>query len=239
MRHKLVLHSILFVSGFTLIFVLAAILLQTAFASASIQAQQYLAYVGGIIIIVFGAYLTGLLRIPFLQQERRVQATKSKYAYISSFLFGVAFAAGWSPCIGAILGAILTLAAISPASAFWLLLAYSLGIGVPFILVGVLADAFTDTLRKFNKHLRAVQIVFGVLLILLGVLILSNGMLHLAEFTAASNLFVNIDSALANQGVGILVSFIAGTVTFLSPCVFPLVPAYLAYLGGLSVKPNK
>lgn len=239
MRHRLFIHSTLFVLGFSLVFALLGVFIESLFLSASVTIKRLLSYLGGIIITALGLQLIGLINIPFLEVEKRYQVKETKYAYLSSFLFGVGFGAGWSPCIGAILGAIMTMAAINPANAVVLMIAYSLGIGIPFMLIGVVADRAHGLMKKINKHLRSLQIAFGALLIILGVLIFTNALTSLAHFTATSQLFVNIDSALASRGVSIGVAFLAGLASFMSPCIFPLLPAYLAYLGGLSVKTNK
>jgi cytochrome c-type biogenesis protein len=235
MRNKLVIHSLFFVLGFTVVFSLIGILIETVFSSTSYLVKQYLSYAGGVIITLFGLYLLGVLKIPFLEKERRFTAKKTRFAYLSSFLFGAAFAAGWSPCVGAILGAILTMAAVSPTSALGLLIAYSLGIGVPFVLAALLADKSHKFMKSFYKHMGVVQKIFGVLLVILGILIFTHQLTVISELAFASELFFSIDTALANQGVGLLVAFIAGLASFLSPCVFPLLPAYFAYLGGLTV----
>jgi len=143
------LNSVFFVLGFSVIFSLVGVLLQSVLSDVSFTVQQWLGYVGGTVIIFFGIYLLGLIKIPFLQQEYKLKVKrKFKYSYITSFVFGSAFAVGWTPCVGAILGAILTLAIITPASAFPLLLSYSLGLGIPFLAVGL----FTNQAQGFiNK----------------------------------------------------------------------------------------
>lgn len=232
----LVKHSVLFVLGFTVVFALIGVAIEHFFAHISYSLKNTLSYLGGVIIIGFGLLLTGLLKIPFLDKERRFQAKNLKYPSTTSFFFGVAFGAGWSPCVGAILGAIITLAATQPANALVFMLAYSAGMGVPFILAGMYAEHAKKKLARFSKHMKYIQVALGGLLILLGVMILTNQLIQFAHYTAQSAFFTWIDVGLANQGIGVGVSFIAGVASFLSPCVLPLLPVYLAYLAGLAVQ---
>lgn len=231
----LVKHSALFVLGFTIVFAVIGVAIEHFFAQFSYDIKNVLSYVGGVIIIGFGLLLTGLIKIPFLDKERRLQAKNLKYPSATSFFFGAAFGAGWSPCVGAILGAIITLAATQPTNALVFMLAYSAGLGVPFILAGLYAEHAKKQLKHFSKHMKYIQVVLGGLLILLGVMILTNQLIQFANYTAQSALFTWIDVGLANQGVGVGVSFVAGLASFLSPCVLPLLPVYLAYLAGLAV----
>ena len=120
------INSVFFVLGFSIIFSLVGVLLQSVLSSISYTVQKWLGYVGGTIIIFFGLYLLGLIKIPFLEKEHKLKVKRRfKYSYLTSFVFGSAFAVGWTPCVGAILGAILTLAVTNPASAFPLMISYS------------------------------------------------------------------------------------------------------------------
>src|SRR3989338_7094961 len=122
--------SVFFVLGFSLVFSIVGVLLQSALANISYELQKWLSRIGGAVIILFGLFLLGLLKIPFLEQEHKFHV-KRKFgsAYLTSFVFGAAFAVGWTPCVGAVLGAVLTLAVTQPGTAFWLLIAYTLGLG--------------------------------------------------------------------------------------------------------------
>ena len=136
------LNSVFFVLGFSIIFSIVGVLLQSILANVSFTVKKWLGYIGGTIIIFFGIYLLGLIKIPFLEQEHKLRVKrKFRYSYITSFVFGSAFAVGWTPCVGAILGGILTLAVSNPASAFPLLLSYSLGLGIPFLIVGLFTNS--------------------------------------------------------------------------------------------------
>ena len=133
--------SIFFVLGFSTVFSLLGVLLQGVLANVSYTVQAWLSRIGGAVIIFFGLYLLGLIRPSFLEQEKKIHLKRRfNSLYLTSFVFGAAFAVGWTPCVGPILGAILTLAVTQPGSAFGFLLAYTLGLGLPFLLVGLFTD---------------------------------------------------------------------------------------------------
>ncbi len=233
MKKKIFIHSILFVLGFSIIFAIFGVLIQYFFLSYSYKIQEILRYVGGGIITLFGILI---LSGAVFFKERHIQFQKSKYAYLNSFLFGVAFAAGWSPCVGAIMGAILTMAAIQPVHAGGLMLAYSMGIGVPFLLFGLLAETAKKHLKRIHPYLHTLHIFFGGLLVLIGALILTNTLGYLGTWETTAELFFRMDAFLGNTGVNYAIAFLAGVGSFLSPCIFPLLPAYIAYLGTLSTQ---
>src|SRR5208283_889064 len=170
-RWDIVLASLLFVAGFSLVFSLLGVLLNTILNSVTYGVQLWLSRAGGLIIIFFGLYLVGLIRIGWFEQEHKFSVTGIKSKYLTSFVFGVAFAAGWTPCVGAALGAILGLAATEPTLAFTLLLAYSAGLGVPFIITGLFASRVAPAISKYSRVLQYINIVFGILLIVIGILI--------------------------------------------------------------------
>ena len=163
--------SLLFVAGFSFVFSLLGVLLNTILTSVAYDVQLWLSRAGGLIIIFFGLYLTGLIRLSWLEKEYKFSITGIRSKYVTSFLFGVAFAAGWTPCVGAALGAILGLAATKPGIAFTLLLAYSLGLGLPFIITGLFASRAAPLITKYSPVLQYVNVIFGILLIILGILI--------------------------------------------------------------------
>src|SRR3989339_1372140 len=131
-RGKMFLNSVAFVLGFSVVFALLGVLLNTLLERSSYTIQLWLSRVGGIIIILFGLYLLGLIRLPFLEKDHKIRVKKKfSVTYVTSFVFGAAFAVGWSPCVGAVLGSILALAVSQPGSSFALLTTYSLGLGIP------------------------------------------------------------------------------------------------------------
>lgn len=236
------LNSVFFVLGFSVIFSILGVLLQSVLAKVSFTVQQWLGYIGGTIIIFFGIYLLGLIKIPFLEQEHKLRVKrKFRYSYITSFVFGSAFAVGWTPCVGAILGAILTLAVSNPASAFPLLLSYSLGLGIPFLIVGLFTDRASGFIEKAGPKLKYVNRIFGAVLIILGILVFTNQLSRFANFPFLTDLLISLDASTGAgfQTLGLGVSFIAGIVSFLSPCVLPLIPAFLSYLATTVMSDKK
>jgi cytochrome c-type biogenesis protein len=174
-RLEIFINSLFFVLGFSLLFAALGILLNTILRGVAYEVQTWLSRLGGIIIIIFGLYLTGLLRLPFLDEEHKVKVPlRFSSRYITSFMFGFAFAAGWTPCAGAILGSIIGLAASYPASAFSLLMAYALGLGLPFILISLFAAQASSYIQKINPILPYLNIAFGILLIIIGVLVFTD-----------------------------------------------------------------
>ncbi len=170
-RWDIFMASVLFVAGFSLVFSLLGILLNTILTSVAYDVQLWLSRAGGLVIIFFGLYLMGLIHLSWLEREYKFSVTGKRSKYATSFLFGVAFAAGWTPCVGAALGAILGLAASRPGLAFTLLLAYSLGLGLPFIITGLFATRAAPLITKYSSALGYVNIIFGVLLVIIGILI--------------------------------------------------------------------
>ena len=170
-RWDIFIASALFVAGFSLVFALLGVLLNTILTSVANDVQVWLSRAGGLLIIFFGLYLTGLIRLGWLEKEYKISITGKRSKYATSFLFGVAFAAGWTPCVGAALGAILGLAASKPALAFSLLLTYSLGLGLPFIITGLFASRAAPLIKKYEHVLSYVNIAFGGILIVVGILI--------------------------------------------------------------------
>jgi cytochrome c-type biogenesis protein len=182
-RRAVMLHSVLFVSGFTVIFLLMG-------ASASFLGQFFLLYedwiarIGGVIIIVLGLHLAGVFRIAPLMREKRVHLSDKPAGHLGTIAVGAAFGAGWTPCIGPVLGAILGLAGTSET--VWqgtgLLLAYSAGLAIPFLLAAVALDSFLKAFRKFRRWIPLVEKASGVLLILLGLLLVTGNFTVLASW---------------------------------------------------------
>jgi len=170
-RRTVFANSVAFVAGFASVFALLGVLLNTLLEAVAFDAQIWLARIGGGIIIFFGLFLMGIIRIPFLERELKVQV-KARFSsrLLTSFVFGAAFAAGWTPCVGAVLGGILGLAASAPGIAFILLLSYALGLGLPFLAVGIFTAGAQQIIARIRPYLRYVNIVFGAILIVLGAL---------------------------------------------------------------------
>lgn len=177
------INSVFFVLGFSVIFALLGVLLNTLLENIAYDVQLWLSRIGGVMIIFFGLYLVGLIKIPFLEKEYKFGVkTKFKSRYVTSFCFGLAFAVGWTPCVGPALGVILGLAATEPGSAFILLLTYALGLGVPFLVVGAFTGQAADFINRHAVGLKYLNIVFGVILLALGVLIFTQKLSLIANF---------------------------------------------------------
>ena len=180
---KIFINSVFFVLGFSIVFALLGVLLNTLLENIAYDVQLWLSRIGGIMIIFFGLYLIGLIKIPFLEKEYKLGVnTKFKSRYATSFFFGLAFAAGWTPCVGPALGVILGLAATQPGSAFILLLTYALGLGIPFLIVGAFTGQAADFINQHIVGLKYLNIVFGVILLALGVLIFTQKLSLIANF---------------------------------------------------------
>jgi len=171
-RREIFINSIFFVLGFGIVFALLGVLLNTLLENIAYDVQTWLSRLGGAMIIFFGLYLVGLIKIPFLEKEYKFGVkTKFKSRYLTSFLFGLAFAVGWTPCVGPALGVVLGLAATAPGSAFLLLLTYALGLGIPFLIVGAFTGQATEFINRHAVGLKYLNIVFGAILLILGVLV--------------------------------------------------------------------
>ena len=190
-RKEIFLNSMFFVLGFGVVFALLGVLLNTLLEGIAYDVQTWLSRIGGVMIIFFGLYLVGLIKIPFLEKEYKFGVKiKFKSRYATSFLFGLAFAVGWTPCVGPALGVILGLAATQPASAFILLLTYALGLGIPFLIVGAFTGRATDFINRHAVGLRYLNSVFGVILLGLGVLIFTQKLSLVANFDFLNKLLL-------------------------------------------------
>ncbi len=182
-RLAIFLNSVFFVVGFSLVFAALGVLLNTVLVHVAYSVSAWLSRIGGVIIIFFGLYLTGLVKVPFLDRDHKM-AVKKKFSsrYFTSLVFGAAFAAGWTPCVGAALGAIIGLAASAPGTAFALFMSYSIGLGLPFLIVGAFASQAQGLITKIGPALVYVNIAFGVILIALGILVFTQQLSSIADF---------------------------------------------------------
>src|SRR4030066_1595930 len=164
-RWAAIFHSLLFIMGFSLVFILMG-------ASASYLGQilaQYQYWImkgGGVLIILLGIHFTGIINIPFLQLEKRIELRKKPLGYAGSFLVGVVFAAGWTPCIGPILSTILIYASTSQnyMTGVYLLTVYSLGLGIPFFLSSLAFNSFLSAFEKIKRYMRVITLISGLFL---------------------------------------------------------------------------
>ena len=232
-RYSTFYHALLFVLGFSLVFIIgwggAATLLGQLFG----QYKWVIAQVGGVVIILFGLATMGVLRIPWMYYDTRPQwQVDPKRRSLSSLFMGVVLAAGWTPCIGVTLGAILTMAFAEQTAiqAMVLTSGYALGLGIPFLLIGLGMDRAMSVVVRMRKHLRTIQIISGLFLIGIGLLLVTNRLTLIAIWAQSNGLF--LDLPLGEATPTYLIAMIAGLLSFLSPCVLPLVPAYIGYLSG-------
>jgi len=172
-RHLALLHATLFVVGFSLIFI-ALGATATAFGRLLNAYQHWLERVGGALIVVFGLYTVGALKIGLFSREARIQLGDKPLGYLGSVLAGMAFGAGWTPCIGPILGSILlyTSSQADFGRGLSLLLAYSLGLAIPFLVAAGALEAFLGWFQRFRKYIRWVERIAGALLVVVGVMMM-------------------------------------------------------------------
>ena len=172
-RARTVLHAVLFVCGFSVVFVALGVL-AGLFGQLTARITPILLRVGGVLLIIFGLHMTGIFSLPWLNMEKHLELKSARRGLWDSFLVGVVFALGWTPCIGPVLTTILMLAANSHTALTGaaLLSAYSLGLGLPFIVVGGLLDVATPWLRRIGRSLRVISIIGGALLVVMGILLL-------------------------------------------------------------------
>lgn len=177
-------HGLAFVLGFSLIFMTLG-LTMSAIGGLLYELRYWLAKIGGVIVVILGLHMTGLLRIPFLEYDLRPHTKIDKRrGYFSSALLGITFSAGWSPCIGPILGMILTLAINggSVSQGVVLLAFYSLGLAIPFLIAAVGIGWVTSVLRKYAKVMHYVEIGMGVVLIIVGIMLFFGVFNTLSQF---------------------------------------------------------
>jgi len=174
-RGTALIHAGWFVTGFALVFV-ALGATASALGAVLLHSQVWIGRIGGVIVLLFGLYLVGVLRPAFLLRERKVQLAHKPVGYLGSAVVGITFGAAWTPCIGPILGAILTLAAAtsSIAQGTALLAAYSLGLAIPFLVTALALDRFLVWFQRFRPHIVWVDRIAGALLIVLGILLVSD-----------------------------------------------------------------
>ena len=187
-RTNIILNSIFFVLGFSIVFSTIGVIINSVLSTSTGELAEGLNQIGGIIIVGFGVFLLLSTKINKLNVEKKFIPKRSKASYPMSFIFGLAFAAGWTPCVGPILGTILTLAATTPSVAFNLLLAYSLGLGIPFIIIGIFYSRANKIIKSMSKHLKYYNLILGTFIIILGILVFTNQIAYIANFPLLNEL---------------------------------------------------
>lgn len=191
-RRRIFLNSLLFVVGFSIVFIALG-------ASATFVGQllrehlRVITIVAGAVIIVFGLHMTGLFRIPFLNYEKRFHAKGKPLGMLGALLVGLAFAFGWTPCIGPILASILAVASQQESIAKGVLLlgVYSAGLGIPFLLAGVSITVFYGPFNRLKRHLPKIEMASGILLVVVGILIMTNTLTIISAYLAEWFPFLN------------------------------------------------
>ncbi|MDD4879038.1 MAG: cytochrome c biogenesis protein CcdA [Candidatus Omnitrophica bacterium] len=168
-------HSLLFILGFTIVFMLLGLSLTFAGGLVS-QHRQVISKIGGVIIIIFGLSITGVINLAFLQKEKKVEVKSRPVGYFGSLLIGATFALGWTPCVGPLLASILLLSSTEKEimRGAMLLFSYSLGLALPFFISSILINNFLAYFKALKKYLRAVSVITGIFLIIVGVMIFTN-----------------------------------------------------------------
>lgn len=175
LRWATISHSFCFIIGFSLVFVLMGAS-ATYLGQLLVQYQYWIMKGGGVLIILLGIHFTGIINIPFLHIEKRFEMRKRPLGYVGSFVVGVVFAAGWTPCIGPILSTILIYASTSKSvvTGILLLTYYSVGLGIPFFLSSLAFNSFLSAFDKIRRYMRVINIVSGLFLIGIGILFLTD-----------------------------------------------------------------
>jgi cytochrome c-type biogenesis protein len=227
-------HALFFVGGFSLVFIVGWGGAATLFGQLFGQYKIALGRIGGVVVILFGLVTLGVLRIPWLMADTRPQMTRwGANRLLNSSVIGVLFAAGWTPCIGATLGAILTLGFSQETSNQAMILSsgYALGLGIPFLGLAIVLDRALGIIRKLGKYLQLFQRISGLFLILIGLMMVTDRIILIAIWAQSNGFFLDLPIGTATAPTYFM-AIAAGALSFLSPCVLPLVPAYLGYLSG-------
>ena len=183
-RMQTIIHSLIFIAGFTTVFVLLGA--SATYIGGFLQEHMgLLRKAGGVLIIIFGIHVTGIFDIGVLLGEKRLSIQRKPAGYVGSFIVGVAFAAGWTPCIGPILASILMVAATEETvlHGIFLLLIYSIGLGLPFFIASLAMHQFLVFFNRFKKYIRIFEIITGFFLIIVGVLIFTNYLTVIGRYT--------------------------------------------------------
>lgn len=238
-RVKILIHALLFVAGFSVVFIVGWGGSVTVLGQLFGTYKRVIAQLGGVIVIIFGLTTLEVIHIPWFYADTRAQYLGARGTFGGSILMGIFFAAGWSPCIGATLGAILTmgLSQQTVGQAMWLASGYSLGLGIPFLMMAVgleRASGWIGRMRPYQKYFRLAS---GIFIIVIGILLVTNTMNLIAIWAFKNGYFIESFAKYAAAPT-YLAAMVAGLLSFVSPCVLPLVPAYLGYLSGHTLQRN-
>jgi cytochrome c-type biogenesis protein len=186
-RRQVLSNAVLFVAGFALVFIALFGLPTTLLGTALQQYSGWIGRIGGAILILFGLHTTGIITIAVFSATRRLEAGSAmEPGYARSMLLGVTFAAGWTPCVGPLLGTVMTLAFTEPSRALGFLSAYAFGMAVPFLTTAALLAQAVGWLKRLNRYVRAIEIASGLLMVGVGVLLISG------TFTMLNSLLIRV-----------------------------------------------
>lgn len=182
-RKRVVLNTLVFILGFSLLFVAMGASI-TFFGKFLANNIHWFEKIGGVVVIVFGLHFIGILKLGFLNREKRLHLQKKPLGYLGTMFVGMAFGAGWTPCVGPILGTILAMAATTQnlGKGVALLIAYSVGLGLPFFISGVLIHRFFEYFKAIRKYFKVITVVGGMLLIIIGVMLITGYFSSLSSF---------------------------------------------------------
>ncbi len=181
-RARVMMHALAFVGGFTLVF-MAIGLSASALGSVFVSYKEWIARIGGVVVIVLGLNMIGLFKIPMLMMDKRLQVPSANRSVFASFLVGIGFAAGWSPCVGPILSAIILLAAGEKyGTATFLLFVYSMGLAIPFLLTAAAITQALGALNRVKRYLGAIEIGAGAFLVATGIVLITGSFGRVAGF---------------------------------------------------------
>ena len=185
-RKSVITNSLFFILGFSILFVImgASATFLGKFLSKNIR---WLEIIGGSLVVILGLHFAGLFKIKFLERERKFHLNKKPLGLVGTVLVGMAFGAGWTPCVGPILGSILTMAAATQdvAKGIILLISYSIGLGIPFLLTGLLIHKFFEYFKTIRKYFRVISLVGGILLVIIGLLLITGYFTTISSFLGA------------------------------------------------------
>ncbi len=185
-RKSVISNSLLFILGFSILFIImgASATFLGKFLSKNIR---WLEIIGGSLVVILGLHFAGLFKIKFLDRERKIHLNKKPLGLFGTVLVGMAFGAGWTPCVGPILGSILTMAAATQdvVKGIILLIAYSIGLGIPFLLTGLLIHKFFEYFKTIRKYFRVISLVGGILLVIIGFLLITGYFTTISSFLGA------------------------------------------------------
>jgi cytochrome c-type biogenesis protein len=184
------MNSILFIVGFSITFIMLGAS-ATWLGQLLISKMRLFGQLAGIVLVVFGVHLTGLIKINALYKDKRFHNVQKPRGMLGALVLGLAFAFGWTPCIGPILAGILTIASTKQTvtQGMFLLAVYSAGLGIPFLLTSLALNQFLAFYGRFKRHFHAVEVLSGALVIAVGLLILTNSLSRLATYFAFLNRF--------------------------------------------------